>query len=321
MSIEAKHSSAWRSLSGIEAKHGGSWRDIQTVEVKHGGVWRTVFSSAPTVSLSSANVSWTSDFICYAIVRYGTDGVEWKNATSGTSSTTSSRGTWLTSGSASGAWVSRVINSGSLNWTDFGSSRYQMSSDRQLGVRDTNSGTANASANVTVSMHDASSGGNLLASATYSLIASYYNGCPLCCFTPDTPVMLASGIEMPIGRVRPDDELLFLDIKDNKLYSKKAGEHIVRYDRKMYAIQFEDGSVLRASDDHPLHVKDKGPAAINPLYEYKGLGVPDQLLVGDVVLGLDGKQHSVTAIREIDYKGAVFTFEDSFFFANGKLVY
>lgn len=322
MTTHIKHSGSFRNVTEVHVKHSGAWRDVQKVYVKHSGSWREVFSAAPTVSLYASNTAFGPiDTFCYAMRKYDADGSEYRNSTGSSSAATTFLNTWLTSGSSSGAWIERTINSGSL-WSDgIGTGRPQMNTDRTIGVRDINASIGSVICNLTVRMYDASSGGNLLDSVTFSLTATYYNSCPLCCFTPDTPILLASGLQMPIGRIKPDDEVLFYDPKDRKHFAKKAGDLIVRHDRTMHAIQFEDGSVLRASDDHPLHVKNKGPASINPMYEYKGWGIPNQLLVGDVVSQPDGSFIAITAIKPIDYKGAVFTLEDSFFYANGKLVY
>lgn len=303
----------------------GVWKSPSSVKINVAGVWKEVNTVPPTCSLSSTNVSHTDDIsIVYAGVDYKSDGVEYSNASPNSSTCTNSRGAWLDTGSPSSVYGSCQINSGSLWTNEFPAyaNRTVMTTDKMVMVRDTNSGVAQATANVTVRMYDAFTGGNLLGSGTFSLTAQYYNPCPLCCFTPDTPVLMGNGTYMPIGRVREGDEIIVYDSLDRKNKVEKVGEVIVRYDRAMYAVQFDDGTHLRVSDDHPFHIEEKGgPAAINPIYEYKGWGVPGQVHIGDLVTQPDGSRAAITAIKKIDYKGAVFTFSNSLFYANGKLVY
>ncbi len=165
-------------------------------------------------------------------------------------------------------------------------------------------------------MYDAASGGNLLATSATSTWSArrWHDACPLCCFTPDTPVLLASGLEVPISEVREGD---MIATKDG---AEPVGEVLVRFDRPMVAIQFENGDVIKASTDHPFHVKGVGPASVHPEVEYKDIGVPSKLEVGMVVQGRT-RPHTITAIRRIEVPGPVYTFSNSLFYANGKLVY
>lgn len=81
----------------------------------------------------------------------------------------------VSGGSMSEVWVSRVINTGSLTTDQIGASRVQLGiSPRTVECRDLNSSAASVEAcNLTVSFWDASSGGNLLDTATYDLSANY----------------------------------------------------------------------------------------------------------------------------------------------------
>lgn len=333
MTIEVKHAGAWRNITSVEVKHAGAWRNCQTVEVKHGGVWRTVFSSAPTVTLVDSGVSWSYDFTTYAMVRYGADGNEYKNATASTSTTTGARGTpgtnWLTSGSASGAWVYRSISSGSL-WTDgITASGAQMTSDRTIGVRDTNSAAGGVSCTLTVTMRDASGGGgNLLdTGGPFTLTATYYNACPLCCFTPDTLITMSDGKQIPIGMIREGDEIVVYNPNGGTFDVETVEEILVRVARKMYKITFEDGTVIHASDDHPFHVDGVGPASIVPQPAYKHEYETTELKVGDFVTCIKAswwEGHDVEKITKIEYAEyleEVYTLGNSYFFANNKLVY
>lgn len=324
MSTKINVAGVWKTPT-VKANVAGVWKSPTSVKINVAGTWKEVGAVAPTCSLSATNVSFSDDIsTVYAGVDYKSDGVEYSNNSANNSTCSNSRGNWLDTGSPSAVWGNVQINSGVL-WTNelaVYTSRINMATDKMVMVRDTNSGGTQATANLTVRMYNASSGGSLLGSATYSLTAQYYNPCPFCCFTPDTPVLMANNTYMPIGRVREGDEIIVYDSLDRKNKIEKVGEVIVRFDRPMYAVQFDDGTHLRVSDDHPLHIEEKGgPAAINPIYEYKGWGIPEQVLIGDLVTRPDGTRASITAIKKIDYKGAVFTFSNSLFYANGKLVY
>lgn len=158
----------------------------------------------------------------------------------------------------------------------------------------------------------------IMATASVSMYAEVEaNPCPLCCFTPDTLVLMATGDWMAIVEVQVGDEIA------SRSGSKKVTEVITRTNRVMYEIQFADGRILNASEDHPLYVADKGYAAINPGVggEYKDLGIPDQLYVGDRVLDSDGRENEIVSIMNLDYPHTVYTLAESEFYANGMLVY
>lgn len=132
-----------------------------------------MFVRGPAVAPSSLDV--TSSTIepddCTAVIEYRTDGNEWVNDGNGGGIATVNRNTWLTRGSASEVWIERTFT-GTLN-EDFGAGRQQVTSTKRLtAFRDgTISGAGATSATVTVNFYDAASGGNLLGSATFDLIA------------------------------------------------------------------------------------------------------------------------------------------------------
>lgn len=143
------------------------------------------------------------------------------------------------------------------------------------------------------------------------------NQCPNCCLPPETLILMATGEWMAIVDVRVGDEIV------TRNGNKKVTEIITRTNRVMYEITFVDGRILRASEDHPIYVVGRGYAAVNPGVggNYKDLGIPEQLYVGDFVLDADGKENEIVSIEEIDYPHTVYTFAESEFYANGMLVY
>lgn len=329
---EVKHSSAWRSLSTVEVKHSGAWRDVDTIEVKHSGTWRTVFQSIviPTVSLSSTSVSTNTDIgTCYAQTRYATTGVEYNNAVGGSNDYSVSRGNWKDSGDAEGAWIDYLLNSGFALYQAPASqgTRTQCGvANRDYRQRDTNPSIGGVTSNITVTMYDAETGGSSLGSATYSLTATLYNACPTCCFTPDTYITMACGMQVPIGQIRVGDEIVVYNPDDGTFDTEKVEQIITRVKRKMYRVTFEDGTILHCSDDHPMHVKGAGPHQITPQGEYKYTWDCKTLEIGHSITCIATQWWAadcakITRIEEAEYLEQVYTLGNSYFFANNKLVY
>lgn len=205
--------------------------------------------------------------------------------------------------------TSGIISSGTVNtWLNLATSRSWSCSRSTVG---TNAATA------TVYLRPAGGGTTLNTCSVYLEATKESNQCPLCCFTPETLILMASGEWTAIAEVQVGDEIV------TRSGNKKVTEVITRTNRIMYEIRFADGRILNASEDHPLYVVDKGYAAINPGVggNYKDLGIPDQLYVGDLVLDSDGRENQIVDITEIDYSHTVYTFAESEFYANGMLVY
>jgi len=151
---------------------GGTAREIQRLfVVDSGGVSRLVYSGL-SVSPDSNGISKVRfGNTCYAGVRFQIDGSE--DTLGPTNSWAGDRGNWLDAGSPGDVWVERIVNSGSLNNSDPGAGRLQLSSEREYSVIRTSVGTQ--SANVTFNFYDSSSGGNLLATVTYTISAEFTN--------------------------------------------------------------------------------------------------------------------------------------------------
>ena len=126
---------------------------------------------------------------------------------------------------------------------------------------------------------------------------------------------MSDGLTKPIEMVVVGDRILTANGE------KEVTEIITRTYRVMYTITFADGRILNASEDHPLYVVGKGYASVNPTVEYKELGVPEKLEVGDFVLDQNGNENEIVSITDLDYPDTVYTFAESEFYANGMLVY
>ena len=146
---------------------GSSWKE--QMKFYNGTAWVELY---PTLAVSPVGTNVTNTRVlqtCYAGVQYNTNGIDY--ASSNVGGWTNSRGNWLDAGSNNDVWVERTINSGTLNWQDPGSGRYQLNFSRSFGVSQSVVGIKTC--NLTVNFYDAASGGNLLGSATYTVTAEY----------------------------------------------------------------------------------------------------------------------------------------------------
>lgn len=134
---------------------------------------------------------------------------------------------------------------------------------------------------------------------------------------------MADGKQLRIADVREGDKIL-TPTEDGLGYTEmEITEVIVRLNRPMHRIYFSNGTVLEASEDHPIHIKGKGWASVNPdpRTDYKDLGLPATLAVGDTAFEAFGHPVKIVKIEPMEHTDAVFTFAESQFFANGILVY
>lgn len=145
--------------------------------------------------------------------------------------------------------------------------------------------------------------------------------CPTCCFTPDTLITMADGSLKPIVDIQVGDLILCQDAATGVNVITTVTGVITRVERAMYQFQFANGTVLNASEDHPLFTLGKGWASVGGFGEYKDLGTVQTIAVGDHVVGLDGASTEILSIEQIDFPGTVYTLGNSRFYANGVLVY
>lgn len=316
---------------GISINVAGVWKVGTTPQINVAGVWKS-----PDVSINVAGV-WKSahtglsvDFktdgrtntrlnaTCYSGERFYTSGVEYEiTAANGSFS----KGNWLVAGSNSDVWIEDTLTGGT--WSSEPSGRVQMTSNRSWTVWRTSSGVKACTAYFRA--YDAATGGNLLdTSLTSTFSATYeFEGCPLCCFTPETPVLMWSGLEVPIGQLKIGDKITVKNPNTGELEWERIDEIIEVYGRAMYTVYFDDGTQFNVSDDHPMSVEGKGYSSINPVYDYKDLKLDevDTLQVGDRITTIRGPSAQIVRIERFDYPGGVITLSNSFWFANGKLVY
>jgi len=294
------------------------------------GVFKTVAAAGPTVSATSGvgDSLATTDTIantCYVGVEFNTDGNEYNYATGYATTPLENKGVWLDTGTSDQVWVAWTNTAGTIFVGKVSGTRYQINTS-QLFYRTVTrnlTGTNTTSCTGYFTFYDAASGGNTLqttSSCTYYASATRTDGggvgCPLCCFTPETQILMA------------DATKAIVDIEVGDMIQTVRGPEavtgiITRVDRRMYRVEFSDGRHLNMSEDHPLHVEGKGYASIHPdpSISYKDLGVPEQLEIGDNVTDSDGFYNEVVSITDLDYPETVYTLENTEFYANGMLVY
>lgn len=268
---------------------------------------------------TTQEVSEIAQSACYAGVEFRTDGSEFLiNATDGRSYL----GEWLLVGTSPEVWVEFVRTGGATSWTSGHTpgTRYQLNIERDFYMRDdAPADQLSVFIDGYFRFWDAASGGSVLdtgTTGTWSALLAE-EGCPSCCFTPDTLIAMADGSSKPIGHIRSGDLIRV----QNGL--EAVGAVIVRERRVMFKIKFECGRQMILSEDHPVYVDGKGYAAINPdpRVDYKDLGVAKTLEVGDYAVSDQGRLIRLTSMEPYDYPGKVYTLSNSGFFANGVLVY
>lgn len=237
---------------------------------------------------------------------------------------------WLLGGSASDAYVRWIRTGGTLSdWNNLGAgvnnTPLQLSTNRLYRIIDTTASQFGGAVTIIGSHRIENSSASVLAqgpSATWSArMSTTGGGCPLCCFTPDTPILMANGTQKAIKDVVEGDMIASWDGK--KIIPEPCMGVIVMTNRPMYRLTFDDGREIRASEDHPFEVKGIGPAAINPNpnVQYKELATPAKLELYHAVMGSDGRPHGIMSIERINYPWSVYTLLNHNFIANGLVVY
>jgi hypothetical protein len=246
--------------------------------------------------------------------RFSTTGDEFRCNDNG--SYNDNRGAWLDTGVSSDVWVVFLRDSGSTNWDNgkVPGTRYNINVNQTFEMSRGTVGSNSISGEF--EFYDAASGGNLLDAGPLNqtwTATQTVDPCPICCFTPETLIEMASGISVPISTIREGDEILTANGPE------VVEEVITRVNRAMYRITFSDGTYVNASEDHPLDVEGS-PRSINPIIDYKHIGLPDKLAVGDVVT-MRGGDVRIKSIERIEFPGTVYTLGNVLFYANGVLVY
>ena len=311
---------AWKKVLHLHTRVSGSWKEVLNGYTRVGGVWKQFHEALLVSPVGGGATRVRINASCFAGIEFRADGDEFQCNNLGVFN--QDKGPWLDNGAASKVWVQMTINGGSPGtWNSLnpGTGRLQLSTTRSYRCVRSTAGFHTVSA--TFVMWDAASGGNQLAttgSSTYSAQFEF-DPCPLCCFTPDTMITMAAGHLIPIIEVRKGDDILVL--KDGKNVPETVTGIITRENRNIYRLHFADGAHIDASDDHPFDVKGVPASIDHHDTEYKDLGFPIELKVGDHVTDQNFDDVKIIGIELIEYPGTVYTLENSRFYAHGLLVY
>lgn len=148
------------------------------------------------------------------------------------------------------------------------------------------------------------------------------------CFTGDTKIAVQSGTT-EISRLHTGDLVLSYNASTGSIETAAVLEmKSVKHDN-LYKMSFETAQV-KMTDDHPVWVKGKGWASLNPkrTMEYMKLEKVSQLEAGDVCLFLsaNGKTAESRLLKTEAMKGVYETYtitklsRNMHFFANGIVV-
>jgi hypothetical protein len=86
------------------------------------------------------------------------------------------------------------------------------------------------------------------------------------CFTADTPVLLADGQQVPISKVKVGDRLRAFDQR-GRIQTARVEEILERKAAGYFEIETEEGSVVRATGEHPFFVGDSRFRTVRRLRE------------------------------------------------------
>ncbi len=152
--------------------------------------------------------------------------------------------------------------------------------------------------------------------------------CPSSCFPAGTPVTMADGSSKPIEEVRVGDMVLSYDPTAKTFAAGRIleVESPIRY--HLYTLIFEDGTQLRLTGEHPLYVKGKGWASIDPGATHYETGlVVQKLKEGDSIFSKENSWLKITNITYEEIPEGIRTYnlkrisEYNNFFAGGLLAH
>lgn len=338
MAIKVWNGTAWTSGSAIKVWDGSAWVSASTGKVWNGTAWQQFFNGALAATLPdqfpstySINIDATgtgAPGYAQSYLSLSADGTGryYTQSSDGNFELSSSPFTWKTGGGTVSdyyAYLDTPSGSALAAGSSATATSLQLSTSRQWAL----TASTNLVAGVLKACHSTIriknlAGTDLVAKTIQFTAEAFGDGtCPLCCFTPETLITMA---DMSFKRI---DEVVVGDIILS--YSEELGQNvpstvtgiITRVERPMFQYTFANGKILNASEDHPLYVVGKGYASINPTVEYKEMGIPKTISIGDYVLDESRNEIQIVNIVPIHYPETVYTFQNSVFYANGVLVY
>ena len=148
-----------------------------------------------------------------------------------------------------------------------------------------------------------------------------------CCVDGETEITMANGTTKKAKDVQIGDEVMSFN-ELTKTFEKTTIEAtITPYRSRIIEITFEDGTILKITDDHPM-LSARGWICYDPEFgqaSYRSLGISDEAVrVGDEIVSENGTK-TIASINVIEFEEPtlVYTFKlanGQAFIANGKIV-
>lgn len=148
-----------------------------------------------------------------------------------------------------------------------------------------------------------------------------------CCVDGETEITMANGTTKKAKDVQIGDEVMSFN-ELTKTFEKTTIEAtITPYRSRIIEITFEDGTILKITDDHPM-LSTRGWICYDPEFgqaSYRSLGISDEAVrIGDEIVTENGTK-TIASINVIEFEEStlVYTFKlanGQAFIANGKIV-
>lgn len=75
------------------------------------------------------------------------------------------------------------------------------------------------------------------------------------CLAPDTPIVLSSGIEVPISEVKRGDHVISYDLETNRPVTVPVAETYQREADDIWEITWDNGATLQITGEHPIYTR------------------------------------------------------------------
>ncbi|WP_425953540.1 Rv2578c family radical SAM protein [Xylanimonas sp. McL0601] len=143
-----------------------------------------------------------------------------------------------------------------------------------------------------------------------------YRGCSHACTycaSPDTPVLMADGTELPIGALEPGDAIVGTRVVEGA--PRYVVTHVVdrwRARKPAYRIELSDGGSLTTSGDHRFLAEDgwryvgRGPSRTHVLRDGVGLRGPgrDGITSGTPLIGHEVARDAAVKVESVTFLGS-----------------
>jgi len=133
--------------------------------------------------------------------------------------------------------------------------------------------------------------------------------CQVCCFSPDTPILMSCGSVKRIADIKVGDLVCSWDTQASKIIHSVVKSLVVSVRDTLYTVKFANGLELRLTCDHPIY-GPTGWLSIDPVYTMGAYKIETtELSIGSVVISHDCVTTSVVSIKREPWYKETYTFE------------